>query len=161
MKKTFAIAVAVALLVGITALAYSKAPKKATGGVELTSTNLLAYKLTFNAHEDSGTKPAKGVLNLWRSDGTRRFRFDVQLVRVDEKKQEAYFAGPCTYDSNGTHQGLWFYVNVYDAGSPGTSGDTLGWSWPNIQGNAQTLVTDGTPSANTSPITSGNLVVHF
>ena len=130
MKKILTIVVAAALLLGITALAHAKAPEKATGGIEFTHTaSGCAFKVTFNAHEASDAKPAKGKLSLWRADGFRRYRFDVKYVNVDPATDNAYFAAICTYDSAETLENEWFYVYVHDEGSPGTAGDEIGWTW--------------------------------
>jgi hypothetical protein len=137
--------------------------KKANGGVTLAYTATGGYfKIGFTAEEAKGGQPAKGQMSdsIYAADGTlvRELHFQFKYVRIDGNK--AYFAGPCTADSDGTLVGSWLYVKVEDGGTPGTAGDFMGWAWAGDEAQASAWVAAGPDTAFWEPATAGNLTVH-
>jgi hypothetical protein len=139
------------------------AAEKATGSISLFEPWDGGHrKVSLNAHESIGDRPAKGVMidNVYGPDGSlrRTFRYDVKDVRVEGNM--AYFAALATYDSEGVKDGDWLYVRVKDDGTPGTKGDYMGWKWASDESQAKAWVTGGAPTSMWRPAINGNLVVH-
>jgi len=162
MRKLFVIAVAVALLVGIIVIpifAARKAAEKVTGTVGGPPRGWYAE---FDAHEAFGHRPAKGAMRRWSDVVGRVTYFDVKYVRVEGNT--AWFAAVCTYDSSTTdnREGKWAFVKVFDGGTPGTTGDKIGWDWNSVnETDAESRVEAmDTPDNGPWSITDGNLVVH-
>lgn len=160
MKKVFAIAVAAALLVGITALTYGKSPaKKATGGVETDAPN--AWRASFSAHEGPNADGTDGKGQIQRSSAAagRSFHLIVKYVKVEGNK--AWFAARCTRDSGTPNQvNNWFFMKVLDGGSPGAGNDFIWWQWFTDETDARDAVIAMDPPTQSYSVTNGNLVVH-
>ena len=141
--------------------------EKATGGLMIQENNGAEAKVEFNAHEQKGDgekegDKAKGEFTWWLLDANgevaRMIVVDVSIVQVDGDM--AWFAGEATEDTGDTKVGDWLYVAVYDGGTPGTDGDTIGWKWVGTMAAAQTAVDTMDEDVNDKPILAGNLVVH-
>lgn len=158
MRKLFAIAVAAALLVGVTVvpiLARGKAAEKATGSVELdiVPPDSDTRHASFNAHEAIGNRPAKGKFS-WtqtRPGVTYWFLVDIENVLVDGN--EARFDGVVVAANDVTSYriGQQLFVHVVDNATPGAGGDELDCHWV-IDGEVK-------PTYYYNVI-AGNLVVH-
>jgi len=174
MKKIFAIAVAAALLVGITALAYGakgkgKGPaEKATGGVETAETN--AWRFSFNAHEgpNADGTDGKGQLTCTSNVLGTGWKCVVKYVNVAPTTNKAWFAGQVTQDSVGGLINRWLVVEVLDGGTPGRNGDQVAWGWwgttladeASAMGDVVDGMITGLPATGPHAVTKGNLVVH-
>jgi len=141
------------------------AADKATGSFWAQSyypnSDALVY-LDFNAHEDTGTRLAKGQIYWYRDHptyGDRDLWCDVHYVSVDSG--EAYVAAYCWLDTAGKQTGKWLYMIVEDGGTPGSEGDKMYAKWFNTEPEASAAV-EGTVFSYwvAYALVDGNLVVH-
>lgn len=162
MKKVFVIVVAVALLVGITALAYGAAPEKVTGGVGVN--HECEWQLSFNAHEGSN----KGQLTMTSNKYGWVLKCVVTKVQVepDAAERNAWFAAKCIKDSGSStwpsppdkFKDQYVVFKVHDGGKPKDAADTAGWKWFETQGAAEDEV--GLLAPEMWDVVRGNLVIH-
>jgi PKD repeat protein len=105
---------------------------KAIGFLYLEEPEDVGYRqVSLRVFEESGDKPASGVMNhiLFDPDGRiqRNFQFDVVYVNISDNV--AQFGAECIYDSYGEKTGEWLYVQAYGHEPSGTKGDLIGWIW--------------------------------
>jgi hypothetical protein len=118
-------------------------------------------KVSFNAHEASGNRPAKGNMidMVFGPDGNLRRKFQYDVVYVHVEDNWARFGAYCIYDSGGVKTGDWLYVKVEDGGTPGTAGDYIGWKW-GTETQVENWVNNGGNTGWWRLAISGNLAVH-
>ncbi|GEM_PF-4092826 len=140
---------------------------RVTGGIEVEEPWADSYaSVSFNAHQEKGNRPAKGMFK-WElmDDGevTRTIEVDVMYVKVEDNT--GWFAGECFYDSDdGELEGQWLFVKAYDGGTPAREGDQIWWEWLDDDDEdeyPEKKVARGDDPENEKPITAGNLVVHY
>lgn len=177
-SRYVAVAAAVVLVAGLLSSAVARPGRgrgrgpaeKATGGIVVEEADEAEACVELNAHEakDGGIE-GKGTFKWYlggRDDPDREIVVDVVYVKVEG--DEAWFAGICTHDSDGTKEDDWLFVKVMDGGTPARRGDRVWWEWlgeepgggwPEDESPAEKVENEDDP-ANEKTITAGNLVVH-
>jgi hypothetical protein len=162
---TISLALMLLLVFGSISTVAAIAAEKATGSFWAQSnypnSDALVY-LDFNAHEDTGTRAAKGQIYWYRDHpdyGDRDLWCDVRYVSVDAGK--AFVAAYCWLDTAGKQTGKWLYMIVEDGGTPGSEGDLMWARWYNTELEASAAVAGMVNSYwVVYALVDGNLVVH-
>ncbi len=146
-----------AMTLGIAPALAKKGPgEKANGGVSVSESGL---HISFNAHESRKGSPAKGQAGVESVETNRRIHVKVKYVVIEG--DNAWFAGRCTSDSEGTAEGAWLFVKAIDNGTPGRKGDRIGWDWSSADENdARRRVETLDAPDHMWDVIGGNLVVH-
>jgi hypothetical protein len=162
--------VAIALVVAGGSVLAGEPAKKVTGSFSIFEPWDGGHReQTVSAQEGEGNRPSKGFFTdyVYGPDGNLRriFEFTVRYVNV-YAPNKARFAAVCTRDDNLLEPscpkvvGYWYEWEVYDAGSPGSSGDTIDGRQASSEGQAALWVLNGRRLNALRTPTEGNLVVH-
>ena len=144
------LAVAFLVLAG-TGLSQAEQPRKATGGVGFTASELDRF-VSFEVHGAYDDHPVKGMLN-YRDANKDWYKADIQCATF-VGEDYAFFAGPVVSASQDEWLQYWVFIAVYDGGTPGSKGDII---W----GEFRAPDTGCRPvNFNMFAVEKGNLVVH-
>jgi len=99
----------------------------------------------------------KGMLRYWDANGDW---YDVDVVLVNVKDDEAWFAGPVVSASNSSWLSNWLFAKVYDGGEPAAGVDKVWGSFTSMEDAAAGVGFTLDPEAGPFTVEEGNLQVH-